>query len=186
MPSPKRKRSRSREKEDSKDFKYTAATPKELKALLLQYMVTDKFSTPIDSQSLMRNLRMLFRSTSGRMMMRGFDLCEILKDLEEKRAIKLEPFDIGTKTCQMILTVNKDILQQLGRETSKDRPKKGASSSIAYRNDKVSWLKQADNEKIEISKASKQQNGAFKEEIEGDSWSFKPIGKEKNYALATF
>ena len=121
MPSPRRKRSRSRSKDD---FKYPANSSKELKALLLQYMHSEKFACPLDSITLMKNLRMQFKSPAGRMMMKSYNVNDLLQELEDKKALKLEPFSLGTSKCLMIMSISRDVIQQLSRETSKDRPKK--------------------------------------------------------------
>lgn len=122
MPSPRRKRSRSRSKDD---FKYPASSSKELKALLLQFMHTDKFTVPIDSLSLMKNLRLQFKSSSGKMMMKNFNITDLLQELEDKKAIKLQKLSLGSnKAFWIIVSVAKEIVLNLCRETSKDRPKK--------------------------------------------------------------
>lgn len=136
MPSPRRKRSRSKSKED---FKYPANNSKELKALLLQYMNNEKFSCPFDSITLMKNLRMQFKSPLGRIMMKSFSINDLLQELEDKKALKLEPFSLGTSKCFMITAVHREIIQQLSRETSKDRPKKFPNQIIDY-NEKFPWL----------------------------------------------
>ena len=121
MPSPRRKRSRSKSKEE---FKYPANTNKELKALLLQFMHSEKFNCPLDSLTLMRNLRTQYKTPLGRMMMKNFHINELIQELEDKKAFKLEPFSLGTSKCFMIMSISKDVIHQLSRETSKDRPKK--------------------------------------------------------------
>lgn len=135
MPSPRRKRSRSRSKED---FKYPASNIKELKALLLQFMSSEKFTCPLDSITLMRNLRMQFKTPLGRMIMKNFNINELLQELEDKKALKLESFSLGTTKCMMITSMNKDTILQLTRETSKDRPKKFPPTPVEQ--EKISWV----------------------------------------------
>lgn len=136
MPSPRRKRSRSRNKDD---FKYPANSSKELKALLLQYLQTEKFTCPLDSITLMRNLRMQFKNPSGRMMMKSYNINDMLVELEDKKALKLEPFSLGTSKCLMVISYSKEIIQQLSRESSKDRPTK-PPAVITDLNEKFPWI----------------------------------------------
>ena len=135
MPSPRRKRSRSRSKDE---FKYPANSSKELKALLLQYMHTEKFNCPLDSITLMRNLRMQFKNPSGRTMMKSYNINDLLVELEDKKAVKLESFSLGANKCYMIMSYSREIVQQLSRETYKDRPKK-FPTMITDINEKFPW-----------------------------------------------
>lgn len=141
MPSPRRgKRSRSRSKDE---FKYPASSSKELKALLLQYMHTDKFTVPIDSLSLMKNLRLQFKSPAGRMMMKNFNINDLLQELEDKKAIKLQKLALGpNKVFWMIVSVYKDVVVNLCRETSKDRPKK-VPAAVSDGLEKFPWINSA-------------------------------------------
>jgi hypothetical protein len=81
---------------------------------------------------------MQFKNPMGRMMMKNFNINDLLQELEDKKALKLEPFSLGTNKCLMIMSISKDVVQQLSRETSKDRPKK-FPTLIGDFNEKFPW-----------------------------------------------
>lgn len=124
MRSPRRKRSRSRH---SEDFKYPPSNSKEFKAIVLLYLATEKLPLPSDALSLLRSLRMLQRGSSARMFMKGIRIEPLLKELQDRGALKLQPISIGTVDTYLIMDISKEFISQLSRETSKDRPKKQAS-----------------------------------------------------------
>ena len=59
--------------------------------------------------------------------MSGFSLMEIFRELSEKEACQLEAISVGSRESYLVVSVNKEKLQQLNREASKDRPKKPLS-----------------------------------------------------------
>ena len=61
--------------------------------------------------------------------MRDFNIDTLLLELSERDAIGVEEFKLGNRTAQLILNINRDKIQQLARETSKDRPQKAENSS---------------------------------------------------------
>ncbi len=61
------------------------------------------------------------------MLMSGFSLMEIFRELSDKEACQLEPISVGSRESYLVVSVNKEKLQQLNREASKDRPKKPLS-----------------------------------------------------------
>jgi len=86
-------------------------------------MSSDRFVCPVDSLSLFRQLRILHKHVDGgRMFMRDFNIDTLLLELSERDAIGVEEFKLGNRTAQLILNINRDKIQQLARETSKDRP----------------------------------------------------------------
>jgi hypothetical protein len=124
MRSPRRKRSRSRH---SEDFKYPPSNSKEFKAVVLMYLATEKLALPSDALSMLRSIRMLQRGSSARMFMKGVRIEPLLRDLQDRGALKLQPISIGMRDTYLIMDISKDFISQLSRETSKDRPKKQAS-----------------------------------------------------------
>ena len=155
MPSPRRKRSRSRSKED---FKYPASSSKELYALLLQFMHSDKFSTPIDSLSLMKTMRQQFKSLSGKMMMKDFQINNLLQELEDKALIKLDKLSLGgSKSFIIIKSIQKEKILNLCRETSKDRPKK-SPAAVADNLERFPWMPAVKSISFEGNRSMKPEN----------------------------
>lgn len=94
-----------------------------MRAVLLQFLCSEAFTYPSDSQTLMRQLRIAHKHCDGRTMMKSFNAYDFLVELQDKEAVKLEPISIGTLKAMLIIDVNREKLQQLNRESSKDRPK---------------------------------------------------------------
>jgi hypothetical protein len=56
-------------------------------------------------------------------MMKSFNAYDFLVELQEKEAMQLDSITIGTLRALLITDINREKLQQLNRESSKDRPK---------------------------------------------------------------
>jgi hypothetical protein len=91
------------------------------------YLATEKLALPSDALSMLRSIRMLQRGSSARMFMKGVRIEPLLRDLQDRGALKLQPISIGMRDTYLIMDISKDFISQLSRETSKDRPKKQAS-----------------------------------------------------------
>jgi len=119
MPSPKRKRSRSREREE---YKYPPRTQTEFRAVVLQYLANEKVSLPLFSLSLLKNLRTQYKHSLGKMI--DFDLNQVLQELSQKQALKLQPLQVASKQCFSLVSISRESIASIHKEASRDKPRK--------------------------------------------------------------
>jgi len=103
---------------------FPPTTNKELRAVVVEYMLNDKARLPLDSLSLFRIIKKQYRDIqSSRLCFKGLNIMNVLTTLLEKDGIVVEEISIGIHTCYLILTVNQEKLGQLYKEYLKDKPK---------------------------------------------------------------
>jgi hypothetical protein len=102
----------------------------------------------------MKNLRQQFKTLTGKMMMKDFNISKLLVDLEDRGCIETQKLSLGSKSFLMIKRVNNDKILALCRETSKERPKK-PPSAVCDSLDHFPWANSVGNITFEGNRSSK-------------------------------
>ena len=116
-----RSRSRSRSKENNK---YIPTNEPQLKYVVLKQLQDDKFLYPVPTYDFFEDIRNHYRHIKGAYSYLGKLNCEkVLDDITRTSGILIEEHSKGIYKVKFIMSVNKDKIEQLCRESYRDRPK---------------------------------------------------------------
>lgn len=119
-----RSRSRSKSRSKSKDKKLVPTTEPQLKYVILKTLQSDSFSYPIPTKDAYEALRQAFKDIKGAYAFLGrLNNDKVLEDIASSGGIRLESLSKGTQLATFIMYVDPDKIEQLCRESYKDRPK---------------------------------------------------------------
>ena len=99
-------------------------TDQQLKYVVLKYLQSDEFSYPVPVEDFFEDLRQSFREIKGAYTYLGTLSCDkVLEEIGQCSGVRLESLSKGIQLAKFIMDVNKDKVEQLCRESHKDRPK---------------------------------------------------------------
>ena len=115
-------RSRSRSKE--KDKKFVPTNEAQLKFVILKYMESENFLYPVPIEDAYNDIRLQYKEIKGAYHFLGsLNYEKVVDDIANSSGVVLEEVSKGIRLSKFITRTDIDKIQQLARESYKDRPK---------------------------------------------------------------